>query len=99
MADEMLEIVQKEIDDLVKNGPSSSELENAQHYFNKLYKTNISSNAYWQETLSDYYLHGIDNFTNYENKMSNLTPSDIRKFAKTVFGQKNKMEFVLLPKK
>ena len=99
MADEMLEIVQKEIDDLVKNGPSSSELENAQRYFNKLYKTNISTNSYWQETLSDYYLHGIDNFTNYENKMSNLTPSDSHKFAKTVFGQKNKMEFVLLPKK
>jgi len=74
-------------------------LENAQRYFNKLYKTNISTNSYWQETLSDYYLHGIDNFTNYENKMSNLTPSDIHKFAKTVFGQKNKMEFVLLPKK
>jgi len=31
--------------------------------------------------------------------MNGLTPSDIRKFAKTVFGQKNKMEFVLLPKK
>ena len=99
MADEMLEIVQKEIDDLVKNGPSSSELENAQRYFNKLYKTNISTNSYWQETLSDYYRYGIDNFTNYENTMSGLTPSDIRKFAKTVFGQKNKMEFVLLPKK
>ena len=99
MADEMLEIVQKEIDDLVKNGPSSSELENAQRYFNKLYKTNISTNSYWQETLSDYYRYGIDNFTNYENTMNGLTPSDIRKFAKTVFGQKNKMEFVLLPKK
>lgn len=99
MADEMLAIVQKEIDDLVKNGPSSSELGNAQRYFNKLYKTNISTNSYWLETLSDYYRYGIDNFTNYENTMSGLTPSDIRKFAKTVFGQKNKMEFVLLPKK
>lgn len=49
--------------------------------------------------LSDYYRYGIDNFTNYENTMNGLTPSDIRKFAKTVFGQKNKMEFVLLPKK
>ena len=99
MADEMLEIVQKEVDDIAKNGPSPFELENAQRYFNKLYKTGISSNSYWTETLTDYYQYGIDNFTNYEKMMNALTPSDIRKFAKTVFGQKNKMEFVLLPKK
>ena len=92
-------LVQKEVDDIAKNGPSPFELENAQRYFNKLYKTGISSNSYWTETLTDYYQYGIDNFTNYEKMMNALTPSDIRKFAKTVFGQKNKMEFVLLPKK
>ncbi|MFR5657908.1 MAG: hypothetical protein ACLUDU_07875 [Butyricimonas faecihominis] len=57
----------KEIDDLVENGPHLR-VRNAQRYFNKLYKTNISQ--FLLATLSDYYRYGLA-IHDYENTMGN----------------------------
>lgn len=97
-AEELAGLVQKEVDVIAGKAPAQTELANARQYYEKYHKGNISSGNYWLNVLSEYYKSGLDLSTDYEKTWDSITPEDVRGYAQKVFGQKNKMEFILKSK-
>lgn len=95
MAVELAGLIQREIDAVSAEAPLQTQVENARQYYEKYRKENLQDKSYWLDVLAGYYRWGWDFCTDYEKAWNTLTPEDISRYARKVFGQGNKMEFIL----
>jgi zinc protease len=96
LVDELLEIVQLEIDDLIKNGPTEKEMKEIELYLKKVYKDDDKPTD-WSTIIRNAIL-GRENITLEEEKyLDKVTPSKVKKFAKSIFTAGNKMTFIFQP--
>nr|WP_321373061.1 insulinase family protein [uncultured Bacteroides sp.] len=93
--DKLIKIVFEETDNIAKVGPSETNLAKVKEYMLKKYKENIKENSYWAGCIDEYLYTGLDMDANYEAIVNKITISDLQKFAKSMFSQKNQVEVTM----
>jgi len=94
LRDELIGIVQKEIDDLVANGPKESEIKDAVLYIKKNFKDREKNSDYWFGRFKSLIIDGTDIYDGEEEAIGKVTTNDIQKLAIELFGQGNKLTFI-----
>jgi zinc protease len=99
--DTLLMAADKEIRDIIQNGPSKENLDKVKKQWAEQHKVNIKENNVWLSELQDFYFPG-DNpeyFINYDKYVEALTPKDIQDAAKLLLSTKNVVTGILRPEK
>lgn len=92
-------IIYRELDDLIKNGPSQENLDKTVNNILKTREENKMHNSYWSAVLSRYYSYGIDsnNPANSENILRAFTVKDIKKIAGQMFKKADVVDLIFKP--
>lgn len=100
-ANDMKTIIYRELDNLVKNGPSQQNLDKTVSNILKTRDENKMHNAYWSSVLSRYYSYGINSNdpANYENILKSFKINDIKKIAAEMFGKADVVDLIFKPAK
>jgi len=100
-ANDMKTIIYRELDNLVKNGPSQQNLDKTVSNILKTRDENKMHNAYWSSVLSRYYSYGINSNdpANYENILKSFKINDIKKIAAEMFGKADVVDLIFKPSK
>lgn len=86
-ADHLKSLIYAETEKLMREAPTAEEFNKVVAAMRKGREQSKPHNSYWMDALYDYYLTGINLAApeNFEEILDNLTPKDIRKFAKSLF--------------
>lgn len=93
----LIGIIYREVDDLVKNGPSIESVKKIQENMLKKYAENLRENAWWRSAIKVYYEDGWNLAKDYKDAVNALTPELIRKTLKEIVDQNNVIEVVMKP--
>jgi predicted Zn-dependent peptidase len=52
-------------------------------------------NSYWSSTITDFYSHGYDRYSDYVKTLNAITPDDIQTIAKAIIDAKNLIEVIM----
>ena len=99
MADELSEIVIKEIKDIAKDGPKADDVEKVRKYLLKEYENQIQSNDNWIDWLDQYNYRNINFAVEYKKAIEELTYDDIKALAAKVLADNNMAYIVMRPEK
>ena len=99
--DTLLYAANKEIENLVNNGPSKENLEKVKQQWREKYKVDIKENETWLSQLESFYFPGDDPdyFINYDKYVNALTQKDVQDAAKLFFSTNNVVTGILRPEK
>ena len=100
-AKDLKAIIYRELDVLMKAGPTQVNLDKAVSNILKTHEENKMHNAYWISTLTRYYSYGINSNdpANYENILKSYTIKDIKKIASQMFKKADVVDLVFNPVK
>ena len=100
-AKDLKAIIYREIDNLMKNGPSKENLDKTVNNLLKTREEGKMHNSYWSGTLSRYYSFGINsnNPENYENILKSYKVEDIKKIANEMFKNADTVDLIFKPSK
>jgi zinc protease len=98
-ASELKSIIYNELNNLVKKGPDSENLEKTVKNILKTREESKLHNNYWLSTLTRYYSYGInsDDPENYEDILNSYTVRDIKKIAGRFFKKADIIDLVFKP--
>jgi zinc protease len=98
-ANDLKGIIYRELDIIVKNGPSQENLDKAVNNMLKTREENKMHNAYWLQVLSRYYSYGINGNdpANYENILKSFTVKDIKKVSGQMFKKADVVDLIFKP--
>ncbi len=98
-ADELKGIIYRELDNIIKKGPSQTNLDKAVTNMLKTREENKVHNSYWLSIISNYYSTGINSEDpdNYENILKAFSVKDIRKIAGKMFKKADVVDLVFTP--
>lgn len=94
--DKLMKIIFGEIDNLVKAGPSQTNLNKVKEYMLKKHTEDLKENKYWLGAIDEYLFTGMNRESEYEKIVNSITAADIRKFADDLFKQKNEVEVSMI---
>lgn len=95
--DELMPIVQKEIDDLVRDGVSEENLNKYKEFNVKKFKENMTSNESWMYYLTSFYKIGDNYYDGYVERINGLTSDSLRSLAQKMFSQDNCIKIIMRP--
>ncbi len=95
--EQTLQILDETLASLCK-GVDAESLNGFKNEMIKDFQSQIKENDYWMGAISRYVERGIDQYTGYEQLVKAQTPETIAAFARQLYSQGSKMEFVLTPK-
>jgi zinc protease len=100
-ANSLKDIIYRELDNIVKNGPSQENLDKAVNNILKTREENKMHNTYWLQVMSRYYSYGINSNdpANYENVLKSYTVKDIKKIAGLMFKKADVVDLIFKPVK
>ncbi len=100
-AQHLKSIIYREIDLLIKNGPTLENLDKVVKNMLKEIEQAKPNNNYWMNVLMRFYQVGINNSDpdNYENILTSFTTDDIRQFAQSFFAGSDVVDVVFVPLK
>lgn len=75
-----------------EEGPRQQDLDKVRDYMLKKFAESQKENSYWSGLMYNYTLTGFDGSKNYEKTLNSITTKDLRKFAKSLLKQGNKIE-------
>ncbi|MBO5678384.1 MAG: insulinase family protein, partial [Bacteroidaceae bacterium] len=75
-----------------EEGPRQKDLDKVREYMLKKYTENQKENSYWANQLHNEIALGYDGYTDYEKTLNSITTDDLKKFAKSLLKQGNKIE-------
>jgi zinc protease len=75
-----------------KTGPSAENVQKVKEFMTKQHADELKKNDYMLNTLNNQYRFGVDFATNYEQYVDNLSVNSLKKFAKGLFSQGNRIE-------
>ncbi len=92
-------IIYKELDNILKNGPTQVNLDKTVNNILKTREEDKMHNAYWNRTLSRYYSIGINynDPANYENILKKFTIKDIKAIADQMFDKADVVDLIFKP--
>ena len=99
MADELSEIVVKEIKDIAEKGPKAEDVEKVRKYLLKEYENQIQSNDNWIGYLDEYDYRGSDFIAEYKKTVEALTYDDLKTLAAKILADNNMAYVVMRPEK
>jgi len=97
LVDELLEIVQLEIDEFVKSGPTEKEMKEISLYLKKVSKDNKKETE-WTSIIANAIKDENTLAHKEKNLLNSMDAKKIHKLAKSIFKTGNKMTFVFEPK-
>jgi zinc protease len=98
-ANDLKAIIYRELDNIIKNGPTQENLDKSVSNMLKTREENKMHNTYWSGILSRYYSYGINSNdpANYENILKAFTVKDIKKIAVEMFKKANVVDLIFKP--
>ncbi len=97
MADELMEIIVKEIENIAKNGPVVEDIENHRKFLLKSWENSLENNGAWINYITVKETLGLNYVADYEKAIRELTPADVQAMAKRVLKDKNLIHVVMRP--
>lgn len=97
MADELREIVMKEIEEIAANGPKTEDIEKSREFFAKNWKNTLEQNSGWLNYIRAKYGSGLDYLGEYEQTLKALTNADVQQLAKKILADNNLVQVVMRP--
>ncbi len=96
LVDELIEVVQQEIDEFVKRGPTEKEMKEIMLYLTKVHQDKKDITPWSTIIVST--ITGEENLTIDEKLyLDKMDAKEIQKFAKSIFEKKNRMTFIFEP--
>ncbi len=98
MADELCEIIMKEIQTIADEGPKSEDIEKTREFLLKSWKSSLEQNGSWMNYVST--LHsasGLDYLADYEQAVKNLKNEDVQAMMKKILADGNLIKVVMRP--
>ena len=97
--DTLLYAANKEIGDLINNGPSKENMEKVKQQWIEQYKVSIKENGTWLSELQSFYFPGNnpDYFLNFEKHVKALTAEDVQEAARLLLSSNNVVTGILYP--
>jgi zinc protease len=95
--DKMKQLVYKEIANMAKDGPSTTDLELVKTSLLKQYEESLLTCANWWAYLNLYYKFGINYVKDYKTTVQNITADEIRSILKQLVSADNNLEVVISP--
>ncbi len=96
-ADKLRDIVHREVNKMVTDGPLEDDLQKAKEFFLKQRQEDLKENTWWNNVLNDYYFYGLDYITGYTDKVKALDIKSVHEYARKVLTQGNIIEVVMRP--
>jgi zinc protease len=90
------DIVHKELQNLAASGPRAEDFNKVKEFSLKRQQEQEQENAYWSSTITSFYRHGYDGYSDVVKTMKAITPADIQKKAKDIIDAKNLIEVVMV---
>ncbi len=97
MADELLEIVMKEIEKIAEEGPLTEDIEKNREFMLKSWKNSLEQNNSWMRYVQTKYTNGADYLADYEKALRELTNADVQALAKKMLDDGNLVKVVMRP--
>ncbi len=100
-AEQLTQIVYREIEKIKENGPTDEDLQKTIEYFQKTRQENLKENSFWLEALVEKSQNGIDNTssTKYDEILSKITKESLKKAANLYFNMNQRIELTMKPAK
>ncbi|WP_418991086.1 M16 family metallopeptidase [Alistipes sp.] len=97
MADELREIVMKELEEMAQNGPRTEDIEKTREYLQKNWKTGLEQNGSWMAYIQNYVRYNTDYLADYERLLRELTNDDVRQLMRKILDDGNRIEVIMRP--
>lgn len=94
---ELMPIVQKEIDEIIKNGPNPEDVNKATENFVKKFSEKNNNNSTWVNYIIYKAITDRDQYTNYIDLVENVTPEMVQKLASEMYTQGNEITLIQVP--
>lgn len=100
-ADNLSDIVIKETDKFIQNGPTETEMEKMKEILKRENETDLEENNYWLQALQSYYIYKIDpgRILTLPPRVDSLTAENLKDVAAIYMNPSDYTRFVLLPGK
>ena len=99
MADELCEIVLKEIREIAENGPKTEDIEKNREFMLKNWKNSLEMNQGWMNYILAKYGSGLNYVGEYEQAVRDLTNADVQALAKKILADGNLVKVIMRPAK
>ncbi len=93
--EKLTNIIFNEAQNLVKNGPSTENLNKVKEFMLKKHSENLKENGFWLGAINEYVITGLDEVKDYEAIVNSITVKDVQKFADDLLKQKNELEVTM----
>lgn len=90
-------IIFRELKSIADNGPRAEDFSKVKEYMLKQQTENLKENGYWLGILSNKYVYGEDDYSNYSEVLKSITAKDIQDFTKQLLSQDNQATIVMMP--
>ena len=97
MADELREVVDKELREMAEKGPRTEDIEKTREYLQKNWKTSLEQNGSWLSYIQNYVRYGTDYLADYERTLQSITNEDVRAMMQQILDDGNRVEVVMRP--
>ena len=97
MADELFEIVMKEIEEIAANGPKSEDVEKTREFLLKSWGSSLEQNGSWMSYLQSKYGSGLDYMADYEQALRSIGYDKVQAMARKVLDDGNMVKVVMRP--
>ena len=97
MADELCEIILKELRTIAEEGPLTEDIEKHREFMLKNWKNSLDENGPWMQYLQAKYGSGLDSLAGQEQAIRSLTNADVQALAKKILDDGNMVKVVMHP--
>lgn len=98
MADELCEIIMKEIQTIANEGPKTEDIEKTREFLLKSWKSSLEQNNSWMNYVSTRYsASALDYLADYEQAVKNLKNEDVQALMKKILADGNMTKVMMRP--
>ena len=97
MADELREVVNKELQEMAEKGPRKEDIEKTREYLLKNWNTSLEQNGSWLSYIQNYVRYGTDFLADYERTLQSITGEEVRAMMQRILEDGNRVEVVMRP--
>ena len=97
MADELCEIILKELRKIAEEGPLTEDIEKTREFLVKNWKNSLEQNGSWMSYLQAKYGSGLDYLADQEEAVRTTTNADVQALAKKILEDGNMVKVMMRP--
>ena len=97
LADELIEICDKEIEKIAQEGPLAEDVAKAKEFLQKNYNNVLENNGGWMSAITRWYEEGYNYKEEYLGILESVTLEDIKAFAAQILKDNNRTLVVMRP--